>query len=256
MSDTAGAGIGAPAAPISVGAVVKRSLGVFFANIVPFGILALVLGLPGLLYNLSTVEETLSGLGPEFSPTQIAALVLSVLLAYVLMGALVYGTIAQLRGSNPGMGEIVMRGFAVVLPVIVIAIIFSLLMTLGLVLFIVPGIIVVVVFAVTVPAYVVERPGIIGSFRRSRELTKGNRWRVLGVFVLVMVLLIGVGFANGFLVGFASVMGSGLTLAFILNYVISALSSAFFSVNAAVLYHDLRIAKEGVSTDQIAAVFD
>jgi hypothetical protein len=42
----------------------------------------------------------------------------------------------------------------------------------------------------------------------------------------------------------------------VLNYVLSAISGALMSVAIAVLYHDLRVAKEGVSTAQIAAVFD
>jgi hypothetical protein len=256
MSDSISAGSGAPAAPISVGAVVKRSFSTLFANIVPFGVLALVLSLPGLFYNLSTVDETLAGLEPSFSTGEIVALIAMIVLAYVLMGAVVYGTISHLRGGKPGMGQIVARGFAVALPVIVIAIAFSIIMTIGMMLLVVPGIFVIVVFAVTVPAYVVEKPGIVGSFRRSWNLTKGNRWRVLGILVILMVILAIVGMVIGAAAGFSVVMGTDLTFVLIVNYVVSAFSAALMSVAIAVMYHDLRVAKEGVSTAQIAAVFD
>jgi hypothetical protein len=36
----------------------------------------------------------------------------------------------------------------------------------------------------------------------------------------------------------------------------SAVYSAFSAVLAVVAYHDLRVAQEGVDTDQIASVFD
>jgi hypothetical protein len=36
----------------------------------------------------------------------------------------------------------------------------------------------------------------------------------------------------------------------------SAVWKAFYAVPAVVIYHDLRVAKEGVDTEQIAAVFE
>jgi hypothetical protein len=48
----------------------------------------------------------------------------------------------------------------------------------------------------------------------------------------------------------------GVLMAQIANFVWSALFGAFFSINFVVAYHDLRVAKEGIDTDRIAAVFD
>ncbi|NIA71819.1 hypothetical protein HBA54_24795 [Pelagibius litoralis] len=256
MSDSMTGGGVSPAVAISVGAVIKRTFSVFFANLLPFGILALVLHLPGLLYNYMTLDETLSGAGPSFSPGQIVVIVLSLVLSYLLMGAVVYGTVSHMRGRQAGLGEIVSRGLTAVLPIIVIAIAASVIMAVGFALFIIPGIFLGVIFAVVLPAYVVERPGIVGSFKRSMELTKGNRWRVLGILIILFVILAVIGMVIGAVTGFVAVMGTGLGLVAIVNYVISALSSAVVAVAVAVLYHDLRIAKEGVSTEQIAAVFD
>ena len=41
-----------------------------------------------------------------------------------------------------------------------------------------------------------------------------------------------------------------------MSLVWSALWGAFYAILAVVTYHDLRVAKEGLDTDQIAAVFD
>ncbi|WP_420346676.1 hypothetical protein [Pelagibius sp.] len=256
MSDSSTAGGDASAVAISIGAVVKRSFAIFFANLVPFGILALILHLPGLLYNLATIDEAMGGLEPTFSTGQIIVSLLSLVLGYLLIGALVYGTVAQLRGQPAGMGLIISKGLSMVLPVIVIAIAVSIITAIGFVLFIVPGVFLVVVYAVVVPAYVVERPGIVGAFKRSWELTKGNRWRVLGILVIFVVILLVVGALVGGVAGVTIAFGGGFSLLALVNYVVGALSAAVMSVGAAVLYHDLRIAKEGVSTDQIAAVFD
>jgi hypothetical protein len=40
------------------------------------------------------------------------------------------------------------------------------------------------------------------------------------------------------------------------NLIWSAFVGAFSAILGVVIYHDLRVAKEGVDTDQIAAVFD
>lgn len=256
MTDSLAVESAQPVASISIGAIFKRSFGVFFANIVPFGVLALILQLPGLIYNLTNIDQALGGAVPSFSEVQIAVLVLSIILSYVLMGALVFGTVTHLRGRRAGMGEIVARGLGTVLPVIVIGIGVTLLMGIGFMLLVIPGIFVAVVYAVAVPAYVVEKPGIIGCFNRSWELTKGNRWRVLGILILFFVFLVVVGLIEGAAAGVAFAMDLDLTLIFVLNYVLSTLSFAVLATASAVLYHDLRVAKEGASSEQIAAVFD
>jgi hypothetical protein len=47
-----------------------------------------------------------------------------------------------------------------------------------------------------------------------------------------------------------------ITIGLIANLIWSALVGAFSAILGVVIYHDLRVAKEGVDTDQIAAVFD
>jgi hypothetical protein len=42
----------------------------------------------------------------------------------------------------------------------------------------------------------------------------------------------------------------------IVRLVWTAVWTAFYAILVAVAYHDLRVAKEGVATDQIAAVFE
>jgi uncharacterized membrane protein len=56
------------------------------------------------------------------------------------------------------------------------------------VLLIVPGLILYTMWFVGFPACVVERLGPWTSLRRSRELTKGYRWKVLALALLFPVL--------------------------------------------------------------------
>ena len=117
---------------------------------------------------------------------------------------------------------------------------------------IVPGIMVACAFYVAVPACVIERIGPRASLKRSGELTRGNRW---GVFGLVILVAVGTIILAGALAALGAVIG-GAVLATIFTFVAEVVVEAFGAVVTAVVYHDLRVAKEGVDIDQIAGVFD
>src|SRR3954447_25433854 len=58
----------------------------------------------------------------------------------------------------------------------------------GLVLLIVPGLILLTWWALIAPVVVIERPGVGAAFGRSRELVRGNGWRVFGVIVVLFLI--------------------------------------------------------------------
>lgn len=58
----------------------------------------------------------------------------------------------------------------------------------GIVLFIVPGLILLTWWALIPPAIVLEHKGVFESFGRSRELVRGNGWSVFGVLIITYLL--------------------------------------------------------------------
>jgi hypothetical protein len=122
---------------------------------------------------------------------------------------------------------------------------------LGMNLLIIPGLILYVVWFVGLPACVVERVGPWTSFRRSQELTKGYRWKILALALLFPVLDAG---GSQVIVPVLALAGPivGLTGELIWTRV----TAAFIGIVFAVTYYDLRVIKEGVEFEQITAVFD
>src|SRR5262247_418116 len=57
----------------------------------------------------------------------------------------------------------------------------------GLILLMIPGLILYAMWFVAVPACVVERLGPWTSLRRSRDLTKGHRWKLCGLTLLLII---------------------------------------------------------------------
>lgn len=253
MSETSGATAPASSIAISIGGVFNRTFSVLLANLVPFLIISYLLAAPVLLLNLF---GTGIAVGPaEIGPGYFVALLISLVATYSAMGMMVYGTIAYLRGQPASLGICVSRGLSVIVTVILVAIVVTILLMLGLIALIIPGLFVVVLTAVAVPAAVVEKPGVWGSVKRSAELTKGNRWRVFAVLLIFYAAMMGVGWGLTF-AGLPLMRPDGTIFAAVAQFIWSGVTTAVFAVFGAVLYHDLRVAKEGVNTAQIAAVFD
>jgi hypothetical protein len=62
--------------------------------------------------------------------------------------------------------------------------------TIGFVLFIIPGLWLITIWAVIVPVIVIERSGVFGSFGRSQELVRGRFWHVFATLALVFIIML------------------------------------------------------------------
>jgi hypothetical protein len=71
--------------------------------------------------------------------------------------------------------------------------------TLGLALLIVPGLVLLTIWLLIVPAIMLEGHGVLSSFGRSRELVRGHGWNVFGVIVLTVLILLAVVIGFGIL---------------------------------------------------------
>jgi hypothetical protein len=133
---------------------------------------------------------------------------------------------------------------------------------LGALLFVVPGVILYLVWFVATPACVVERLGVFRSMGRSAELTKGHCWSIFGLQLVILISAMIVGSIASAVApailgaAGASALAASTALGQIVSLVWGAIWTAFYAIVMAVTYHDLRVAKEGVDTEQIAAVFE
>lgn len=78
----------------------------------------------------------------------------------------------------------------VLLPLMAVSVLFAIGVTIGFVLLIIPGLILLVMWAVVAPVMVLERHGVFATFGRSRELVRGNGWNVFGVILIVFFAVV------------------------------------------------------------------
>ncbi|MBO6512103.1 MAG: hypothetical protein JJ979_27090, partial [Roseibium sp.] len=154
------------------------------------------------------------------------------------------------------LGRYVGPAMSAVVPLAILSIVTTILVMLGMMLFIVPGLWVYAVFCVLAPAIVIERAGF-GGMGRSRALTKEYRWPIVGGLILGLLVAIGLQIVAMLLVAGIAAFGTlGMVLALILLVAISTLGAGYLSILVSLIYARLREIKEGVSVDQIASVFD
>ena len=106
--------------------------------------------------------------------------------------------------------------------------------TIGFILIIVPGLILITIWSVIAPSIVVEDRGVIEAFGRSRELVRGNGWNVFGAIVLAFLIVIAVSIVAG-LIGSALGDAGRVVLQAIANVVTAPIAALV----ASILFFDL-----------------
>jgi hypothetical protein len=119
---------------------------------------------------------------------------------------------------------------------------------------IVPGIIFLLCFWVPVPVAVIERLGPIASMKRSMALTRGSRWAILGVIILLGVLEDVASRVAG-LVLTSDLVRSGVASNGWVGWVETVVFGVWYSTASVVGYYLLRKGKENIDIEEIAAVF-
>lgn len=234
--------------------IVKRQAALLFG---PTFVLYLLPTLATTFYAQSISKTAASGdataaLAPVASPAYGGLLVVGVLLGCFVYGYQLWIAISDLEGRTPTVQEALQVGLKRCLPILGASILFGLGVGFGVLLIIVPGIILGIMWAVTLPA-VVDRGGVFASFGQSRSLTRGNRWRIFGLF-LVSVILTAI--VQGILTAVVGATGTGTPSVFALLVigVFSWLITIIFTVMLAALYVQLRELKGG-GGESVAQVF-
>ena len=118
------------------------------------------------------------------------ALIVSIVALFLLQATLVKA-VQDIRDGRADLSisETVNQATPFIGPVFLASFLAGIAIFIGFVLIIVPGLILITIWAVIVPVIVIERSGVMAAFGRSRELVKGRAWHVFGTLVLTWLIL-------------------------------------------------------------------
>lgn len=245
----------------SIGGVFSRSMEIFKRNFVSFFILMAVfqtaiivlqalLGIP-LSPSVEITEEQLGALGIGY----VVVVILSMVCFSAVYCAMIFGTYADLAGQRPSLGDMLSKPMGRLLPLIGLYFVFSIAVGIGFLLLIVPGVWLLCRWYLSASALVTEKIGVFASLTRSAELTAGHRWPILAIVVLQVVIL----FVAGIVISLVALLA--VAIGGVIGYVIASIAIysviyPFITVVAVVVYYDIRAAKEGITANEVARVFD
>jgi hypothetical protein len=240
----------------SVGGALGRAFNLFGDEIAKYLLLGVVLMSPTVIYTLFFAPPAVGAPPLKLMQTAVQTGTLvgvaNMILQVILQAAVLYGTLQQMQGHRFDLAESLKVGFSRIPAVLGVSILLGLAVCFGAILLLFPAFMILCAYYVAVPVCVMERPGIFQSLSRSGDLTRGMRWQIFGL--LVIVFLLGI-VAGGLVLVIARVVG-GQVAGTVAQFVWQSVTSSFSAVLIAVVYHELRTSREGVNVGEIASVFD
>jgi hypothetical protein len=253
-----------------LGKVISKSIEVFLNNIGAFTLIAGLMLVP-------TVPTYMMDEQTDPALTEAIILLISAVIVFALWplisAVILYAAFQHMRGRPVSLADaiahvlprslallgIMFFGILGMMIAVVVPVVFNILgvisrdetIMIGVALA-VPVLFLMVIWYAAGAACIAEKLGVRQSLRRSRDLTKGFRWRI---FALLLLIIAGTVIASS--LAFATqAAGMNVWVQMAVDFVWQGLSGGFTSVLVAVSYYYLRVAKEGVDIEQIAAVFD
>jgi len=265
---TAAADPGAPG--VSIERVFGRAFGTIRANpLATLGISFLFSAVPTVAINVAVQgrqADLLTRVGMwGLVAFGIVMVVIGIVISAITQGALVRATVAHSRGRESSFAESASAGLGVVIPLFLTSLLSALGIGLAMILLIVPGIMLYCAWVVATPAVVEERLWPFEALGRSSELTRGARWKVFAILLILMIcywVLSGVVGAlsvqsSGGLRGLAAMNATGqLPIAFlVVTGIVQTVVACVWGVCVSSLYIELRDWKDGPQADALAEVF-
>ena len=199
----------------------------------------------------STTTHTAGGLTYTVSTRSVGAAIAGGIIAAaigIIIGALLQAAIIR-AGAQATIGDPVdvegsyRYGFHRFGSVILVGLLFGLAVALGFILLIIPGILALVYFSVSIPSLVVENHRGTKALGRSANLVSSHFWHAFGVIIVAYLIVAVVGGILG------AIGGNNWVVRWIFNAIAQIITTPFSALVSVLLYLDLRARKEALTTD-------
>jgi hypothetical protein len=178
--------------------------------------------------------------------------VLILILSTLSSGYVTLLVLAREESQDVGFGKFAQLSW----PIISLSLVSSLGITLGLILFVIPGVLLSLAWSVALPVLIAEKLGIVKSLSRSSELTTGSHWQILVAFFGILILNFALGLLGEYIGGFVYDASSFPNSNEVTANFIAAFGEVISTLLIAALYLKLRTYKEGPRLCDVAGVFE
>lgn len=247
--------------PLSTGEILDNAFGLYRRHFAPLVVIVLVVSaVPTIL------ELYVQASGGFFVRPVLGMLtgLLNVVLSAIGTAAAVFIVSDSYLGRPVDPWDALSRAVPYIARIVVLSILTTLVVGLGFMFFLVPGVIFLSALVISTQALVLEENrSPIEAMGRSWQLTKGFRWKVLALVVVTAIIVFIPSIA---LVSVASFLATGpavltdlsigWSLALVLGAVVQLLLYPLMYSVLTVLYYDLRVRKEGFDLEVLAQALE
>jgi len=246
-----------PAYELSVGEIVSRSFNLYLTRpldfVLPFVVAGAISAIPSIFFLVSfpivsptmSLERLLHHLGQGIIGSIVVGIVSGAVHMVANGVALRYAS-EILEGRTPTLTETLGFTMSRSISLLVAGITAGILVMMGAMFLVVPGIVLAVVFYLVEPAIVIEQAGAISALGRSKDLV-GGRWLKTFCLVLIMVVLSAAISSIPVLLGAAVILGSPMSTFF--ASILAAIVGPMGAIAKAYLYYSMRV--KGVTMEQV-----
>lgn len=257
---------------ISAGNILNSTFKVWFRNFLVYNLLGAIAALPLLVYCYTVLSGPLSLSKLQYF--DLALIIGAFIVSNLITGFVSYSTFKSLRGERPGVGATISAGLTRIVPILGTGLIVALVIALACapmiwmmfeqtslgalltLVMLVPMIIVTIMLSLAVPIAAVEGINPFAAVKRSVKLTNGSKGTIFGaLFVIGIIERV----TQKIIEAVLTADIRSLDDAKLFLWVVVGTSIMFMSLRGtaeAVAYHDIRTVREGVTTEDLASVFE
>jgi hypothetical protein len=257
--------------PESIGRVLDNGFKLFIASLKSVLLLVVVTAIISVIMQYAifqamlpsqqfTTEEDMTQHMMAALPQIVGITVIMWVVSLILYNAILYRVGDIAGGGDAELYDALIAGIKKLFPVFFAAILYSLAASIGFVLLVIPGLIIMVTLLFFQVLIVVDDEGMISSLKRSHNLVWGNYWRttavilipVFIVYALIMVVAIAAGFFGA--MSEPQMVDGQIQMSFglmdIVMAVVSVLAVPFLNAVFVVHINDLKLRKSGSDLEQ------
>jgi hypothetical protein len=221
--------------PRTVAEILGAALTLYARYPVLFVVLALAVVAPYELLVLATVGSSPLGGRNGHASTALILILLDFALIQPLIAALYAHAVVMIGGGEQSSLSVVVARVVRVLPVVAAAqIVAGLGIGIGFIAFVIPGIWLLIRWAVVAQVAALEHPDWIGALRRGAQLTRGHYLHIFGLILVMAIVNVALGEAG---LGIAGESTRAIDVAF--GIAVETLIRSFTALTTAMLYFDL-----------------
>ena len=244
---------------LSFGETLGQAFNLYFDNFVPLFMISLVCSIPTILF----MHSTGIGTGGDTTVNPYLSGLILILLSLTMTTICTALTIELISKrylkQHQDIARYIENVLPFILPIIGLSILEGIIIGLGLLAFLIPGIYLALAVSVAVQVLIVEHQGVMESMRRSFFLTRGKKLEILGYWLIIILIGFVVNELREMTAGMINQLDAALQTKLILfygiyyfvNILITPIGSCIFIL----IYFNLKIEKEGFDLEHLVDQF-